>query len=86
MKKKLSVLQIIISVISIISSLSVFVLALLQIFDIWDQAIDVYMPLMGVTMLCQAYMQWNNNRKVAYFSIGTAAFIFICAIMVFFVK
>ena len=86
MKKKLSVLQIIISVISIISSLSVFVLALLQIFDIWDQAIDVYMPLMGVTMLCQAYMQWNNNRKVAYFSIGTAAFIFICAIVVFFVK
>ena len=86
MKKKLSVLQIIISVISIISSLSVFVLALLQIFDIWSQAINVCMPLMGVTMLCQAYMQWNNNRKVAYFSIGTAAFIFICAIVVFFVK
>lgn len=86
MKKKLSVLQIIISVSSIISSLSVVVLAFLQIFRIWEQAIDVYMPLMGVTMLCQAYMQWNNSRKVAYFSIGTAAFIFICAIVVFFIN
>ena len=84
--KELSALHKIIAVISIIASLAVVVLAILQIFDIWSQAIDVYMPLMGVTMLCQAYMQWNNSRKVAYFSIGTAAFIFICAIMVFFVK
>jgi len=44
------------------------------------------MPLMGVTMLCQSYMQWNNSRKVAYFSIGTAAFIFICSVVVFFFK
>lgn len=86
MKKKLSVLQIIISVISIISSLSVVVLAFLQIFHIWEQAINVYMPLMGITMLCQAFMQWNNSRKVAYFSIGTAMFVFICAIIVFFIN
>ena len=86
--KELSALHKIIFVISIIASLAVVVLAVLQIFDIWSQAINVYMhmPLMGVTMLCQAYMQWNNSRKVAYFSIGTAAFIFICTIVVFFVK
>jgi len=71
-------------VISILVSLSAVVLAVLQIFDVWDQAINIIMPLMGVTMLCQAYMQWNTSRKVAYFSIGTAAFIFICAIIVFF--
>ncbi len=76
----------IITATSILASLAVVVLAVLQIFDIWNQAINVCMPLMGVTMLCQAYMQWNNSRKVAYFSIGTAAFIFICAIVVFFVK
>ena len=76
----------IVTIISILASLSVVVLAVLQMFDVWEQAINVYMPLMGVTMLCQSYVQWNNSRKVAYFSIGTAAFIFICAIIVFFVK
>ena len=75
----------VVTIISVLASLSV-VLAVLQMFNVWDQAINVFMPLMGVTMLCQSYMQWNNSRKVAYFSIGTAVFIFICAIIVFFVK
>ena len=74
----------VVTIISILASLFVVVLAVLQIFDVWDQAINIFMPLMGVTMLCQSYMQWNNSRKVAYFSIGTAAFIFICTIIVFF--
>ena len=74
----------VVTIISVLASLSVVVLAILQIFDVWEQAINIYMPLMGVTMLCQSYMQWNTSRKVAYFSIRTAAFIFICAIIVFF--
>ena len=73
-------------IISILASLSVVVLAVLQIFGVWNRAINVFMPLMGVTMLCQSYMQWSNSRKVAYFSIGTAAFIFVCSIVVFLVK
>ena len=76
----------VVTVISVLASLSVVVLAVLRIFDVWAQAINVFMPLMGVTMLCQAYMQWDTSRKVAYFSIGTAVFIFVCAIVVFFVK
>ena len=82
--KDAPLLQKVVTIISILASLSVVVLAVLQIFDVWDQAINIFMPLMGVTMLCQSYMQWNNSRKVAYFSIGTAAFIFICTIIVFF--
>ena len=84
--KNAPLLQKVVTIISILASLSVVVLAVLQIFDIWEQAINIYTPLVGVTMLCQSYMQWNNSRKVAYFSIGTAAFIFICSIVVFFVK
>ena len=76
----------IVTIISILASLSVVILAVLQMFDIWNQAINICVPMMGITMLCQAYMQWNTSRKVAYFSIGTAAFIFICSIVVFFVK
>ena len=76
----------IVTIISILASLSVVVFVVLQMFDIWNQAINICVPMMGITMLCQAYMQWNTSRKVAYFSIGSAAFIFICAIVVFFVK
>ena len=73
----------VVTVISVLASLSVVVLAVLQIFDVWDQAINVFMPLMGVNLLCQTYMQWNTNRKTAYFSLGCAGFIFVCAIVVF---
>ena len=76
----------IVTIISILTSLSVVVFAVLQIFDIWNQAINLCVPLMGITMLCQAYIQWNVSRKVAYFSIGSAVVIFICAIVVFFIK
>ena len=84
--KDTPVLHKVITILSVLVSLSVVVLAVLQMFDIWDRAINLCCPLLGVEMLCQAYTQWNTNRKVAYFSIGTAAFIFICSIVVFFVK
>ena len=76
----------IVTIISILTSLSVVVFAVLQIFDIWNQAINICVPLMGITLLCQSYIQWNVSRKVAYFSIGSAVFVFICAIVVFFIK
>ena len=85
-RKDDTLLHKIVTVVSVLASLSVVVLAILQVFDVWDRAINVYMPLMGVTMLCQGYVQWNNSRRVAYFSLGTAVFIFVCAAVVFFVK
>ena len=71
---------------SVIVSLAVVTLAILQIFEIWTQAINLCVPLMGVNLLCQTYMQWNTSRKTAYFSLGCAAFVFACAIAVFFIK
>ena len=76
----------IVSVVSIIVALSVIVLAILQMFDIWTQAINLCVPLMGVNLLCQTYIQWNTSRKTAYFSLGCAGFVFACAIAVFFIK
>ena len=76
----------IVTVVSIIVALSVIVLAILQMFDIWTQAINLCIPLMGVNLLCQTYIQWNTSRKTAYFSLGCAAFVFACAIAVFFIK
>ena len=76
----------IVTVVSIIVALSVIVLAILQMFDVWTQAINLCVPLMGVNLLCQTYIQWNTSRKTAYFSLGCAVFIFACAIAVFFIK
>ena len=76
----------VITVFSVIVSLAVVTLAVLQIFDIWTQAINLCIPLMGVNLLCQTYMQWNTSRMTAYFSLGCAVFVFACAIAVFFIK
>ena len=76
----------IITVFSVVVSLAVVTLAILQIFDIWTQAINLCIPLMGVNLLCQTYTQWNTSRKASYFSLGCAVFVFACAIAVFFIK
>ena len=76
----------IITVFSVIVSLAVVTLAILQIFEIWTQAINLCVPLMGVNLLCQPYIDWNTSRKSAYFSLGCAVFVFACAIAVFFIK
>lgn len=81
-RKEASALRKIVAVISILAGLSVVLLAILQIFDVWTRAINLCVPMMGVTMLCQAYTQWNSSRKVAWFSIGVSAFIFVCAAVV----
>jgi hypothetical protein len=84
--KDTSTLHKVITIFSVIVSLAVVTLAVLQIFDIWTQAINLCIPLMGVNLLCQTYMQWNTSRKTAYFSLGCAVFVFACAIAVFFIK
>ena len=84
--KDASLIHKIVTVVSIIVALAVIVLAILQMFDIWTQAINLCVPLMGVNLLCQSYIQWNTSRKTAYFSLGCAAFVFACAIAVFFIK
>ena len=84
--KDTSTLHKVITIFSVIVSLAVVTLAVLQIFDIWTQAINLCIPLMGVNLLCQTYVQWNTSRKTAYFSLGCAVFVFACAIAVFFIK
>jgi len=76
----------IITIFSVIVSLAVVTLAILQMFDVWTQAINLCVPLMGVNLLCQTYTQWNTSRKTAYFSLGCAGLVFACAIAVFFLK
>ena len=57
----------IINVLIIILSVAVIVLAALQLFGIWEDAINVYEPLIGVVLLLQAKLFWTENRKIAVF-------------------
>ena len=85
-KNKRPWLDILVIVISIAVSVAIIALAALQISGVWEDSIDLVVPLLGVSTLCQAYTQWSRSRRIAYFCIGTAVFIFACSIAVFFLK
>ena len=85
-RKDTSLTYKIVNVISIVSSITVLTLAILQIFDIWTQAANLYVPMLGVVMLCKAYTEWHKDRKIAYISLGVAAFVFACTIAIFILK
>lgn len=71
------------TVIGLIISASVLILAFLQIIGIWENAICVFEPLLGVLMLIQTIENWKKNKSVAYLSLFTAVFIFIVALFIF---
>lgn len=83
--KELPKAHIIVAIVSIILSALVVIFAMLQLFRVWDRALNICVPMLGVVNLCQAYLHWKTSRKAAYFCIGTAIFIFICSVIVFFI-
>lgn len=68
----------------LIASIIVIVFALLQLLKIWDKAIYVSAPLMGVIMLIQSIQEYKTNRSVAIVSLLCSIFIFICSIVAFY--
>lgn len=76
----------VVAIIGLCASIVTVVCAILYILNMWQDAVNVCVPMLSVVNLCQAYSQWNVNRKVAYFSLAVAGIIFICAIVVFFAR
>lgn len=74
----------ILTIFGLIISITIIVLALMQIFNVWDKAINVFEPLLGVLMLIQAIENWKTNRSTAYFSLFVAIFLFIVSIIILF--
>lgn len=74
----------ILTVIGIIISIIVIILAMMQMLNIWDKAINVFEPLLGILMLIQAIENWESNKSTAYFSLFVAIFIFIVAFIILF--
>lgn len=76
----------IVSASGIVVSVAIIALAIIQLFDVWSDAGYVYVPLMGVNLLLQAYVQWKPNRKVAVFDLCAAVFVLACAAAVYIIK
>ena len=72
----------VINVLIIILSVTVIALAALQLLGIWEDAINVYEPLVGVILLLQAKLFWKKNRKIAVIQLCAAGFVFICAFVI----
>ena len=66
----------------ITASICVVVLAVLQLFGVWENAINLSAPLMGVVLLIQSIQEWKQQRGAAIFGLCAALFIFGCAIAV----
>jgi len=67
----------------IVISVAVIILASLQLLRIWEKALALAMPLIGVELTLQSIQEWKDHRKVAIFGLCAAGFIFACAIVVY---
>lgn len=74
------------TVLGFILSAAVIVLAVLQLTGVWDKAINVFEPLLGVLMLIQAKQNWKKNRTAAVLCLVAAIFVLIAALLIFFIK
>lgn len=72
----------IISVLFVVLSVAVCLLAALQLFDIREESINAYEPLISVVLLLQAIYHWKKNRSVAAISLCATGFIFVCAAVI----
>jgi len=71
-------------VIRLVASVLVILFAALQLLGVWDKAINLAAPLMGIVLLIQSIQEWKQHRSVAIFGLCAALFIFGCAIAVWF--
>ena len=71
-------------VVRVAMSILVVLFAALQLLGVWDKAINVAVPLMGIALLLQSVQEWKKQRGVAIFGLCAALFIFGCAIVVWF--
>jgi len=72
------------SIVRIIASICVAIFATLQLFGVWDRAINLAVPLMGIVLLIQSIQEWKQHRCIAILGLCAALFIFGCAIMAWF--
>lgn len=75
----------IIFVIGMVCSVGAIVLAILQLCNVWEDSAYVYIPMMAVLMLVQAFDNRKKSRDLVILSLGVAVFISIVWFLILFV-
>ena len=73
-------------VLRLTASVGATVCALLHIFLIWDKALHVAVPLIGIQLLIQSIQEWQKSRVSAILGFCGALFMFVCCAVVWFMK
>lgn len=68
----------------LVASACVIALAVLQLMGVWEKAIHLAVPLMGIVLLIQSLQEWKQHRGIAIFGLCAALFLFGCAAVVWF--
>lgn len=84
--KELSLSSKIILVIDILLSIIIIVLCFLHLFRVWEGALNIVEPLMGLFMILQAVKFWKTQRGAAIFSLIIGILIWILSILTFLEK
>lgn len=66
------------------ASIGALICALLRLLHIWEQAMNLGMPLLGTAMLIQSVQEWRKNPVSAVGNLCVALFIFVCCAVVWF--
>lgn len=80
--KELSLAGKIVMILQMFAGFIAFGCAAMQMFTFRNDMLKFCIPMLGVVNLCNACLQWKANRRIAYFSAGTAAFVFIVSAVV----
>lgn len=66
-------------IVGFISGIAVVVFAILGLTGVMEHADNIYMPLMGITMIAQGIREWKNSKVTSILSFAVAVFIAIVA-------
>ena len=80
--KKLPAKDRTLTILALIISAAVIALAVLQLTGVWDKAINVFEPLLGVLMIIQTIQHWNKNRGAAILCLVAAVLVFLAGLLI----
>ena len=83
---KLTVVDKVIAVGRVVVAFGIIVVALLQILGVWERAINLLLPMMGVELALQATQEWKSRRRVAVISVCCAVIVVACAVTIWIIN
>lgn len=78
-------IDVFIKIVQMLSLFAIIVFASLGIFCDWQPASSITFPVVGISLLCNAYNLWGTERKLAYCSLAVAVCAFVTFVVFLFI-